>query len=383
MNGRRFIIFATAVILASTAAFSGCLSAGKQFTKPEAPPSNQSVVYFYRGNNMMTNTTSPGILHNGTEVLDSMFSQGYWKYYISPGVHLFEPKQFGIYKAGPLTLTNETPGQTYYVEVEVSVGYIGFKRQSKSTGLAEISECFEIDSSPRSQAAPSAPASQGADTSNKIQAETPAKVEAPKTSAAGPGSLHVATHPGNALVRIMNIKPKFYQGIELVQGKYHIEVSAQGYITQSKWVTLSKGEALSLNITLLPEATTTITPPAEPVKTTKASSNTGGTKITDPEIAEVARMLTSDTPALKRNAAKITTNIYPGQPQLLELAVKELEKGYNTRLTNSVHVDAMAWLCKAIGASGNSEYKTFLTTIANQTHNSKIRKYALKSAQLL
>ena len=78
MNGHRLINFATAVILASTLLLFGCLSAGKQFTKPEAPPSDRSVVYFYRGNNMMTNGTQPGILHNGVRVLDSMFSQGYW-----------------------------------------------------------------------------------------------------------------------------------------------------------------------------------------------------------------------------------------------------------------------------------------------------------------
>ena len=40
--------------------------------------------------------------------------------------------------------------------------------------------------------------------------------------------LFVATEPENARVRILNIKPKFQQGIELDAGSYHIEVAAEG-----------------------------------------------------------------------------------------------------------------------------------------------------------
>ena len=64
------------------------------------------------------------------------------------------------------------------------------------------------------------------------------------------GNLFVDTVPSNATIRILNIKPKFYQGIELDPGKYHVEVSASGYKTKKKWVELSAGEDENINIRL-------------------------------------------------------------------------------------------------------------------------------------
>ncbi len=388
MSKRRLI--AAAVILAITFSLTGCLSSGPQFTKPEAPSSAQSIVYFYRTNHFLTNATAPGVIHNGKKVLSFMVSGGFWKYYINPGVHLFEPQQLGIYKREALTLTNDKPGQTYYVEVVVRVGYIGFKHRSEAIGLAGISECYKIDSPSNRQSAPSTEEPLKTEISTKTRTEVPPatlpKTEAPQVSANGPASIHVATHPDNARVRIMNIKPKFHQGIELKPGKYHMEISARGYITKSKWVTLSKGETLNLDFTLLTIADKTIsTPQVQPVKKaaiahTNAPNNP---KITDPKIAEIAQMLGSKNPVLKRNAAKLIIRNYPDQPQLLELAGQELEKGHNTLLTNRNHVDAMAWLCKAIGTSGDPGYKTFLMKIANQTQNRKIKNYALQNANLL
>ena len=395
MSKRRLI--AAAVILAITFSLTGCLSSGPQFTKPEAPSSAQSIVYFYRTNNFFTNATAPGIIHNGKKVLSFMVSGGFWKYYINPGVHVFEPQQFGIYKKEALTLTNDKPGQAYYVEVVVRVGYIGFKHRSEAIGLAGISECYKIGTPSNRQSTPSTGEPLKSDVSNTARTEVPAvtlpKTEAPQVSANGPARIHVATHPDNARVRIMNIKPKFHQGIELKPGKYHMEISARGYITKSKWVTLSKGETLNLDFTLLTNADKTNSTPQVHVKKAaiagpaiakaNAPSNTGNPKITDPKIAEIAQMLGSKNPILKRNAAKLIIRNYPGQPQLLELVGQELEKGHNTLLTNRNHVDAMAWLCKAIGASGDPGYKTFLMKIADQTQNRKIKNYALQNANLL
>lgn len=50
------------------------------------------------------------------------------------------------------------------------------------------------------------------------------------------GYLYVETSPENSKIRILNIRPKFYQGIKLEPGKYHIEVSATGYSTKKKWI---------------------------------------------------------------------------------------------------------------------------------------------------
>ena len=62
--------------------------------------------------------------------------------------------------------------------------------------------------------------------------------------------LFIATEPGNARVRILNIKPKFYQGIELKPGSYHIEVSASGYKTKKTWIRLDDENDKSLGVKL-------------------------------------------------------------------------------------------------------------------------------------
>jgi len=53
--------------------------------------------------------------------------------------------------------------------------------------------------------------------------------------------LHVETVPENSQVRILNIKPKFSQGLELEPGSYHVEVAAEGYETERRWIDLLAG----------------------------------------------------------------------------------------------------------------------------------------------
>jgi len=64
------------------------------------------------------------------------------------------------------------------------------------------------------------------------------------------GKIFVETVPSNAAVRILNIGPKFHQGIELAPGRYHVEVSASGYKTKERWVELSAGEDENISIRL-------------------------------------------------------------------------------------------------------------------------------------
>jgi hypothetical protein len=70
------------------------------------------------------------------------------------------------------------------------------------------------------------------------------KKTAPKSS------LNVNTNPNDAKVRILNIGQKFYQGIELKSGRYHVEVSADEYETKKLWVTLGSGEDKSIDVRL-------------------------------------------------------------------------------------------------------------------------------------
>ena len=76
----------------------------------------------------------------------------------------------------------------------------------------------------------------------------------PKTSARYAkllkGKIFVQTTPPNSRIRILNIGPKFYQGMELKPGRYHVEVSAPGYMTQKRWVKLSatRDETVSIQL---------------------------------------------------------------------------------------------------------------------------------------
>jgi hypothetical protein len=52
------------------------------------------------------------------------------------------------------------------------------------------------------------------------------------------------------IVRITNIDKTFQQGIDLESGRYHVEVSADGYEKKSMWLTLDEEEDKSLKIAL-------------------------------------------------------------------------------------------------------------------------------------
>ncbi len=62
--------------------------------------------------------------------------------------------------------------------------------------------------------------------------------------------LHVRCRPADARIKILNIQPKFAQGISLAPGKYKIEVSAAGHATQRKWITLVAGRDTEIRVDL-------------------------------------------------------------------------------------------------------------------------------------
>ncbi len=65
------------------------------------------------------------------------------------------------------------------------------------------------------------------------------------------GRLYVDCEPSDARVRILNIAPPFRQGMELEPGRYHLEVSAEGYEEHEEWIDLDAGEDRDVAIRLL------------------------------------------------------------------------------------------------------------------------------------
>ena len=51
-------------------------------------------------------------------------------------------------------------------------------------------------------------------------------------------------------MRILNIEPVFQQGMDLDPGRYHVEVSKEGYEVDKRWVMLSAGEDETISIRL-------------------------------------------------------------------------------------------------------------------------------------
>jgi formylglycine-generating enzyme required for sulfatase activity len=84
--------------------------------------------------------------------------------------------------------------------------------------------------------------------------------------------LFVETVPEEAAVRILNIKPKFSQGIELEPGSYHVEVAAEGYETERRWIDLVAGHEKPFRFEL------TQIKVAEPIPPQKTITNTIGMK---------------------------------------------------------------------------------------------------------
>jgi len=54
--------------------------------------------------------------------------------------------------------------------------------------------------------------------------------------------------PNATRIRILNIKPKYKDGIFLKKGRYHIETSARKYITYKTWIDLQKDTNLTVTL---------------------------------------------------------------------------------------------------------------------------------------
>ena len=86
------------------------------------------------------------------------------------------------------------------------------------------------------------------------------------------GKVFVDTAPTGARVRILNIKPKFYQGMELKPGRYHVEASKKGFETKKLWIRLDAAEDKKVSVNL-DQLQTSIQPTATPIRRPSSKSN--------------------------------------------------------------------------------------------------------------
>ena len=69
--------------------------------------------------------------------------------------------------------------------------------------------------------------------------------------------------------------------------------------------------------------------------------------------------------------------------EILNVVEKALLRGHTSNGDNKHHIDTMAWLCRILGNSGDKNYRDTLQKVAQHSSNSKIKKHAEKSLEML
>lgn len=175
------------------------------------------------------------------------------------------------------------------------------------------------------------------------------------------GQLFVDTEPSQARIRVLNIKPKYYQGISLPAGDYQVEVSARGYRTSTGWYSLGEGELKRISVKLQAYRRQTVVPP----------SGSGLQKYFD--------MLWSKTPAKTRQAARLLYKRHAKNNAVVETAHEVLEARFQELPRDSDHVDAMAYLCNILGNSRQIQHSDLLRMVSRKAPSRKLRSYAEKN----
>ncbi len=115
----------------------------------------------------------------------------------------------------------------------------------------------------------------------------------------------------------------------------------------------------------------------------KTISAPTGNSYASPEALEIIALLQSSEAANIRNGAKKAHRHFAHDDAVLAVVAAVLNRGYAEKSRDRYHVDAMAWLCKVLGASKDIKYKELLTIVSKKSPSKKIRKYAIKNIRLL
>ena len=194
----------------------------------------------------------------------------------------------------------------------------------------------------------------------------------------------VETTPPDARVRILNIVPKYEAGIVLDPGNYHIEVSAPGYITEKKWISLRDNTNKSITVSLTKmQAPYRVNIQTKPDRVAIASKKIQSAPRLPTDLQQYIKMLHSNYSAQKRNGARLLYAHYPTHPASVREANAELLKGHGIRSNDGEHVDAMAYLCNILGDSRDKTYKKTLRKVAITASTRKLRRYAEKNLRKL
>lgn len=95
-----------------------------------------------------------------------------------------------------------------------------------------------------------------------------------------------------------------------------------------------------------------------------------------------SNMLNSNEGELMETGTKIIARQYANDKDLVAAIHTRLLDNYQS--ADPTKLDALEWMCRALGESGNSEYKATLDKIADDSQTNKgVRKYAAKYSAIL
>lgn len=179
--------------------------------------------------------------------------------------------------------------------------------------------------------------------------------------------LFVLPMPRNSRVRILNIKPKYHDGIELPGGDYHLEISATGHQTTKKWISIKQGEIKHLSFELTPHA--------------KQAVDITGSGDSELDIL-LAMIESSDTEEMK-TAAKILASNYYNNNFALDRAEQVLLANYESSSNSWTSNDALSYLCKMLGASKQHRFLETLMLVGHHGNSFILMWHAQWSASAL
>ncbi|HYM35219.1 MAG TPA: hypothetical protein VET48_07450 [Steroidobacteraceae bacterium] len=92
------------------------------------------------------------------------------------------------------------------------------------------------------------------------------------------------------------------------------------------------------------------------------------------------KQLASGGPSSIHSAAESIFNTGVTDREVLDVAAETLAQGYHKNTDMEPYADAMAWVCRALGNSGNGRYKALLTQVSKDAPNKRLKKHCDKAA---
>ena len=107
--------------------------------------------------------------------------------------------------------------------------------------------------------------------------------------------------------------------------------------------------------------------------------------VSDKELEQIRieNMLRAEDYTLVRAAGSILFQNKVAVEPFLPVVVERLEKDYKTTSVRFPNADALAWLCKVLGGTGDKKYLPLLEQISEQAPSGDLQRWALNSMDMI